>query len=390
MKLLCVVPSYWPAFQFGGPIFSVHGLNKALVKKGIDVTVYTTNIGLDGKIAVNQEVNIDGIKVNYFEVDRPYFYCYSLPLLKTIKREIKNYDLIHIHSVYLFPTLIAAHYARKFKVPYIITPRGLLAKDAIEFKSRIKKKAYIRFIENKNVKNAELLHFTTEGEKNKTLAAGLQFKDSVVIPNGVDLKDIVQISHLESIRGKYPELKDKVFLLFLGRIDKKKGLDLLICSYEELIKKRSDIHLIIAGPESNYEKNIKLWIKEKKLEKHITFTGFVLDDEKAKLFLESDIFVLPSYYESFGISVIEAMYYGLPVVITDRVEIYDEVKKYNAGIIIKTNSDELLNSLSILVENARLRKTLGEQGKALVREKYLWNNVVDEMIDTYKNIGLCT
>lgn len=66
MKLFCVIPSYWLAFQFGGPIYSVHSLNKTLVKKGVDVTVYTTNVGLDGKVSVNREVNVDGVKDTYF------------------------------------------------------------------------------------------------------------------------------------------------------------------------------------------------------------------------------------------------------------------------------------------------------------------------------------
>ena len=130
MKLLCVVPSYWPAFKYGGPISSVHGLNKTLVEKGVDVTVYTTNVGLERKVAVNQEVNVAGVKVFYFAFTKLFElfgrtgWQFSRQMTKALKRELKIFDLVYIVAIWNYPTAAAAYYCRRYRKPYLIALRG--------------------------------------------------------------------------------------------------------------------------------------------------------------------------------------------------------------------------------------------------------------------------
>ncbi|MEK7574053.1 MAG: glycosyltransferase, partial [Patescibacteria group bacterium] len=132
MKILCVVPVYFPAFQYGGPIASVHNLNKALVEKGIEVTVFTTNAGLEGKVLTNLEIDINGVKVFYFNFFKifeflgPTGWQFSWPLTVALKNKLKNFDLIYLSAVWNYPTAIAAHYCRKYKKPYIVSVRGTL------------------------------------------------------------------------------------------------------------------------------------------------------------------------------------------------------------------------------------------------------------------------
>jgi len=132
MKLLCVIPSYWPAFQFGGPIYSVHGLNNALVKKGIDVTVYATNVGLGKKVLLNQEVNVNGVKVTYFTFIKFFEFLgttgwqFSWCITKALKKNLKKYDIIYIPGIWNYPSVIAGYYCRQYNKPYIIAPKGML------------------------------------------------------------------------------------------------------------------------------------------------------------------------------------------------------------------------------------------------------------------------
>ena len=121
MKILCVVPVYFPAFQYGGPIASVHNLNKALVEKGIEVTVFTTNAGLEGKVLTNLEIDINGVKVFYFNFFKifeflgPTGWQFSWSLTVALKNKLKNFDLIYLSAVWNYPTAIAAHYCRIYK-----------------------------------------------------------------------------------------------------------------------------------------------------------------------------------------------------------------------------------------------------------------------------------
>ncbi len=113
MKLICISPGYWPAFRHGGPIVSVHGLNKVLVKMGVDVTVYATNSFLDGKVPINEEVDVDGVKVIYFDFVKHLEFLgetgrqFSWQTTKTLRKDLKKFDTIHICAVWNYTTTVA-------------------------------------------------------------------------------------------------------------------------------------------------------------------------------------------------------------------------------------------------------------------------------------------
>jgi len=149
MKILHIVPTYVPAYRYGGPIESVHNLNVGLVKAGADVTVYTTNIDGFGVLdmPLNREINMDGVKIWYFPITfRPWQYSYNLH--KFLVKNAENFDLIHITSVFLSISTLGAYYAKKLKKPYVISPRGNLMISPLN-KGRMKwfkKWLYILFI----------------------------------------------------------------------------------------------------------------------------------------------------------------------------------------------------------------------------------------------------
>ncbi len=406
MKLLCVIPSYWPAFQFGGPIFSVHDLNKALVKKGIDVTVYTTNVGLKGNLHVNQEVDVDGVKVTYFAYTKLFEFMgttgwqFSWQMTRALKKNLKSFDIVHIHAVWNYPTAVAGHYCRLYKKPYIIATRGTLYPYTLS-KKFWKKWFYYHFIAKRDLEGATAIHYTTEDEAEGCHPfLGLK-NQAIIIPNGVDLSEFKdyglgdygvrgrELSLRESLRNRYPILKDKKIILFLGRIHWKKGLDLLIKAYAKLVKERDDVHLLIAGnDEDGYSKKVKTWLKEFSIpfistKARVTFTGMLTGKEKLEAYSGSDIFVLPSYSENFGMSVIEAMACGVPVVISNKVGIYKEIQGNKAGIVVDTNAESLYKGIKLLLDNSELRKEIANNGEKLVEEYYDIDKVAERMIKAY-------
>lgn len=387
MKILHLVPSYWPAFPRGGPIWSVHNLNKLLVKNGFDVTVYTTNIDIkNGDVQLNQENNVDGVKVYYFPLTwQPW--QYSSALHKKLKETIKDFDLVHITSTFLSVSTLGAYYAKKFNVPYIISPRGNLMKGALEHNS-FKKNLYMFLIEKGNLSGADAIHFTTDLEKNEYIATRLPLKKAILISNHLSIENSDKAKSNQNFRQKYNISKDSKVILFLGRINWKKGFDTLIPAFAEVLKKEPKAKLVIAGRrnDEDYRFSIEKMIKKEGIGHSVIFTDMILGADKNSALEESDVFVLPSYSENFAMAVLEAMAMGLPVVITEGVGIASWVEKAQAGIVIKKDKDELANSILKILKDPISAKKMGEAGKKLVQEEFSEEKVAEKWIRAYNDL----
>ena len=393
MKILHISPAYFPAFRFGGPIKSVHELNKWLVKEGVEVTVYTTNAGLKKEIPSKKEVILDGVKVFYFPCYGYIHWTFSPALFWTIKKNIKNFDLVHITSVWNFPVAVAAFWARFYKKPYIISPRGNLMKEPLEKKSSLRKKIYLSLIAKRDLKYATAVHFAVEAEKEEYLKAGLPLGKSITIPNGLDISEKFQFYETNPSKidfwMKFNIAKDNKIILFLARLHPIKGLDTLIPSFAEVLKKEPKAVLVLAGPdEKNYKKEIELKIENCKLKigKEVIFTGMLLDEDKVAVFRESDVFVLPSYSESFGMAVVEAMAAELPVIITKGVGISKEVESAGAGLVVEKDINQVAEAILKILKNPQIAVEMGRRGRELVEKEFNSEKMAERFIKEYNEI----
>lgn len=393
MKILHIVPTYYPAARYGGPIKSVHELNKWLVKRRAEVVVYTTN--LDGKgtlnVQIGKSVDVDGVKVFYFPITfRPW--QYSFRLHRALAKNVEDFDLIHITSVFLSASTLGAYYARKCGKPYVISPRGSLMAEPLKkgFLKNLKKKIYISLIEKRNLAGASAIHFTTEMEKKEYLKAGLPLKKAIVIPNGYEIRKEYENTKLRNnFQRRFNISDDKKIVLFLSRLSWKKGLDTLIPAFAEVVKKEPKAVLILAGPdEEGYKKEIEEMLRNTKLYEStkVIFTGMLLDDDKAAAYVASDVFVLPSYAENFGMAVVEAMAAGLPAIIAKGVGISDEVKKADAGIVIEKDEKQLAEAILKILDNPDLAEKMGENGRKLVETEFSAGKVAERWIEEYNNL----
>jgi len=405
MRILCVTPTYWPAFQYGGPIESMHLLNKSILKNGIDLTVFTTFAGQikAKKSAINEM--IDGVNVKYFPYNN-YLdlisttgWHFSLEFLNALKNEIQLFDIVYIVSIWNFPTLAASYYCRKYNIPYVISPRGQLYEYVLRKKSW-KKIPYYNLIAKRDISNANAIHYTTKHEKESTQKL-LKFKNSsFIVPNGIDLNDYKEIIKENEFLKTYPFLKGKDILLFLGRLSWKKGLDSLLKSLPNVIKINKNIHLIVAGnDEDNYKYQLINILKELDInfndldsdnyiseKSYVTFTGHLDHKMKKYAFVDSKVFILNSYSENFGMSVIESMASGLPVVVSDNVGIADDIIENHAGVVINNKNDDIAKSICQLLSNKKLSDELIVNGKRLVQDKYDINKISKLFIKEMENI----
>jgi glycosyltransferase involved in cell wall biosynthesis len=307
-------------------------------------------------------------------------------MANALKENLKKFDIIYIVAIWNYPVAAAAYYCRKFKLPYIISPRGLLY-PYVTAKKAWKKWPYYYLITKRDLNGATAIHYTTEDEAEKChLPLGLKNR-AFIIPNGIDLSEFKGLPVKEKLSQRYPVLRGKKVILFLGRINWKKGLDILVKAFGGLAKEREDLHLLIAGnDEAGYGKKVKRWVAELGLKDCVTFTGMLVGREKLEAYAASDIFAFPSYSENFGMTVIEAMACGIPVVISDKVGISSEIRENKAGIVVDTNVNSLYNGINLLLKNPVLRTELITNGRRLVQEHYDINKVAGETIKAYEEI----
>jgi len=384
MRLLHIVPSYLPATRYGGPIYSVHGLCKALAAAGHDVHVFTTNVDGDKDSAVPLErpVDVDGVNVWYFPSTHLRRLYYAPSMRRAMSNELKSFDLVHLHSIFLWPTWAAAREARRVGVPYVISPRGMLVRDLVRKKSRFIKSAWIKLIEKKNLEMAAAVHVTSEMEKQEASKFGFRFPPFVVIPNGIndDLLNNQDPGNTELTSGL---LKKGPYILFLGRINWKKGLDRLIPALQFV----PDARLVVAGnDEEDYQAGLEGLAKKYGTTDRITFVGPVYGREKAALLKNAAVFILPSHSENFGNTVLEAMAMGCPVVVTPEVGLADTVQKTGAGLVIEGDPEKLGRGIRDLLDDAPLRQRMGRAGHEAVLTRFTGKAVADEMEQVYQGV----
>jgi glycosyltransferase involved in cell wall biosynthesis len=361
---------------------------RELARRGHEVTIYTTNLDGPGfaKVPLREPItDPSGLRLRYFPVFPHSYYCFSLSLAAALKRTVAGYDLVHIHSLYRFSTTAAAHYCRAYGVPYIMRPHGTL--DPYTFhQHRFKTRLYEAVFDRRDLKLADAVHFTAQDEMELASTLGIEMK-GVVAPLGVELDRPGLGSDKERFSARWPETKGKFIILFLGRLTSKKGLDLLAKSMGAICRQRDDIHLVIAGPDDEgYGAQVRQWLAGEGVSSQCTFTGMLSGRDKAEAFAAATIFVLPSYSENFGIAVIEAIACGVPVVISNRVNIWREIAAARAGAVVDCNASALTNAIRGLIDDPTRLESMRVNGPILVNKKFTWPIAVDKLMTIYRDI----
>ncbi len=380
MRILHVIPSFFPAWRAGGPLFVAHGLVRALARAGHEVAVFTGNRDGAGILDVptDRAVDVDGASVRYFPVRGPLGYAPAMGA--ALAGATRAFDVVHIHYLFRWHTSAASRHARAARVPYLLRPAGSLSPACIakqheglvaSVASRLKKRAYLATLGRVEIGRSAGLHFATEGERDGAAALGLRCP-AFVVPPGVAPPDPPGIAR----RGP-------VAMLLLARLDPIKGFDLLLPALRRL---RGDFELRLAGS-GPCEDALRRTVARLGLRDRVRFLGGVTGDAKWQVLHSADLFVLPSHHENFGLSVLEAMAAGLPVVISDRVELKDVVGGAGAGLVVPRTEEALAAALQRLIDDPALRRAMGARGAAVARERFSWERVAREMEAVYETVS---
>ena len=377
MKILHVVPTYLPAWRHGGPILAVHGLCKALAARGHEVTVFTTDVHGDGALDVplSRPVGIDGVEVRYFPVRSLRRLYWAPGLAEAARAEMGRFDAVHLHSVFLWPTSAAARAAERADVPYVLSPRGMLVPDLIHARGRWRKLAWMALAERRTLERAATLHVTSALEAEEAARLGYLLPPVAVVPNG-----IAPEPWDGNLTALSPQVRETVegapFLLFLGRLSWKKGLDRLIPALAEI----PGAVLAVAG---NDEEGLRPGLERLAGDSQVRFLGPVHGVDKAALLHRTAALVLPSRSENFGNVVLEAWAAGRPVAVTPEVGLAGTVRETGAGIVLEGDLGQSLARL--LADPARLDE-MGRRGAEAARERFGWPAVAREMEEVYHHV----
>lgn len=381
MKIVQIVPHYVPAVGFGGALQVAHGLSKAFVRLGHEVIVCTTNQldhVRDLDIEPDTLINVDGVKVYYDRISGLRYWGFSTQLWFRVCLEVENADIVLIHAHYQFANWTGAFLARRAQKPYVIFAHGSFTKNALQASKGWLKRIYLRVLEHNNLKRALFIAFNASEE----IENSLYNQKGKVILNGIDPEDFKNMPPLGSFREKYPQLKNAIFFLFLGRLDVvQKGLDLLIPAFSRMLESNPNAHLILAGADDNNGVSfIQNLINIHNISSHVTLTGLLQAKDKFAALQDADIFLLPSRFEGLSIALLEAMYIGIPILTTDRVGLSNLIRKQESGFIVSPNVDAIYNALCKL-GSSEIRSQLRNHAKELDLNNYTWDSIATNLID---------
>ena len=384
MNILHVVPSFAPCFSAGGVVNSSYKIAKKQAEKGHNVTVCTTDSCKTRlKFNNNFNVNVDGINVFYFKnisnnvknkltIDTPR------GLKSYLKNNINNFDIVHIHEHRHSLAILTHKYANKNNIPYILHAHG----SVLPFFQKEKLKEIFDKLWGFDILyDANKVIAETEVEKSQYIKMGVKEELIEIVPTGVELKDFECLPQKGNFRLKYDITPNEKLILFLGRINKIKGLDLLIKAFDKI--NNDNVKLAIVGGDYGFKQELDQLIQEFNLEDKVIFPGVLIDDAKKEALVDCDLFVIPSRYESFGVSTLEAMACEKPIVMTKNNHIHNWIED-NAGLTCDFNEYELAECIEKLLNDYELSKRFGKTGKKLINEKYNWDKIEKEMEQVYK------
>ncbi|MGD1275957.1 MAG: glycosyltransferase [Tepidisphaeraceae bacterium] len=290
-------------------------------------------------------------------------------------------DVIHLHGVWDPVVYAAAAVATKLAIGYVLTPHGMLDQWAIAQKPWKKRLALLLGYRGM-LQRAMFLHFLNEDER--SLAAPLHLAvESQVLPNGIFLEEFDSLPPKGEFRAARPHLVDKPFVLFLGRLHYKKGLDYLADAFAIVARQIPQTQLVVAGPDAGAQRELESQIKGLGIADRVHLIGPIYGREKLRALVDCDCFCLSSRREGFSLAVTEAMACRAPVVISKSCH-FPEVQEAGAGTVVDLDPSQIAAAIiAVLADPAKARQ-MGEAGRQLVLTRFTWPTVARQMIDAYR------
>ncbi len=389
IRVLQVLPLF--TSRAGGPVMAVSQASEALEGLGVYSTIISTTMGhvpsrrSKRRLAENEmPANYKVLDVRLFDVREPRRLAYSPKLGRYLRSTASQFDLLHIHSLWLYPQYAAFCAARSSGIPYVVSPRGALD-PYLRQRGRLRKAITSVAWQKEMLEKASVIHVTTEREREVVadIAPGVR---RVVIPNGVHIKNIAHTGSAKSFRQVHIGGETAPIILFLGRISRVKGLNVLVKAFANVIDSGIDARLVVAGPDDEglspglVEQSRSLGVEER-----ISFIGPVYGEDRADAMAAASVWVSTSFTESFGIAVVEALSSGLPSVIAPGVKIAEDARKADAAVVAELSPGAFGQAIRDLLNDPDRRVQLGRNATRFA-SRYDWQEVAPRLRTMYEGM----
>jgi len=351
---------------------------RALEEQGTEVVIACTDHGVAKQQQQQGQVYRE-VNTMFFPAQWGDSFKYSRPLKQWLNENVATFDVVHIHAVVNHACLAAARACFKERVPYIVRPLGTLSPWGMKQKS-LRKTLLWRLAGRQMLSRAAAVHYTATAEKMAT-EQSLRLNHGCVIPLGVTVEN-----NGNALAGELTDLTP--YILVLSRLHPKKGLDVFLDAFLSLVQQSEYAHwrLVLAGegPE-DYVKLLRDKVKGHRSERTVTFTGWLEGEQKTTYLRNAALLSLPSYYENFGLCVMEAMACGVPVLVSRHVNLAEDIQAVQAGWITEVDQYALERTLAEALRSPEERSKRGNSGKQLAT-RFTWPNVATQLNELYRQV----
>ncbi len=390
MRVLHVIPGL--SVRTGGPPVAVVESALALRDCGVETTIIASDMAAAASasdrrrvIAADLPRGSELLDIRLYPAMQPERLVFSPQMYRAIAKEARGSDIVHIHSLFLFPQFAAYRGARAAGVPYVVSPRGALD-PYLRKRGKLAKTITDVVWQRDMLRSASRLHLTSNEEARQALDIAPRVRRTV-IPNGVRWADYGDLPPAGAFRCRFLGGSDAPVMMFLGRLSHKKGLDVLIRAFAIARADAADAWLAIVGPDDErLTPMLHALARREGVEDRVIFTGMLSGDEKLSALAAADVWALPSRGENFGNAVVEALAASRAAVISPEVNIAPEIAAASAAMVAPRTAEAFGAEISALLCDEPRRRALGAAGRAFAR-RYDWSVVGPQLAEMYESMA---
>jgi glycosyltransferase involved in cell wall biosynthesis len=379
MRILNICAYTW---EVGGPARVIYDHTTVAIKYGHQVTILSPVSPSDTVYPVP-----DGASIVICKRSEPFSKIlpdYSIALYGYLKKHIEEYDIVQCHGLFHFGSIAPFLFNNKAKK--VFTIHGVLDNWALR-SGYLKKTIFSFIIQKQCLKNASLIHVFNNDERiNLKKYLGYQHPNVTIIPNGMQLSELTNLPAKNTFRQQFKIAADKKIVLFMGRLNIKKGLDLLLPAFQKYTTQYQDTVLVLAGPDDGYETESKQFMADNQLDKFVKIVGLLTGETKKAALSDATIFALPSYSEGFSIAALEAMTAGVPALVSKRIGFDGTVAQHNAAHEVELIIESVFEGLTKMLHDSAYCQTLKTNAQQMVFELYDIEKVAVRLLDEFDKV----
>ena len=387
MRVLQVIPSV--AHRTGGPAVMAVQLARALGSCGVENAIYSTDMALPAQAASAQRVTADDlvpcsseVELRLFPAWPPHRFVYSPQLRRALRRDVGGYDVVHFHSIFLYPGVAAYSEASRAGVPHVISLHGSL--DPWQRARRRPRKVLAdRLWVRRMLESAAAIHVDTDDEARLASDVVPHVPRTVVAP-GVDWEELQRLPSPTHFRERFLGGADGPLVLSVARIAENKGHDVLIRAFASVVREVPEARLALIGPDDQgLQPQLVELAAAEGVREQVVFVGMASEEEKRSALAAASVWALPSLAEAFGIAAVEALAAGVPVVVSPNVNLAPELEASGAGVVAERTAEAFAAEILALLRDEARRRELTERGREFAR-RYDWRALAPQWVEAYE------